>query len=238
MQDLINFQDNYVQFDFQNKPGQKIKIIGTFDDPYFCGKDVCAILEYSNVKDALQKHVKSKYKKDLQTIIEEVVRANPDTIIGKIPSSKLSYNEGKAVYLSKDGLVALLTKSRTLASYHASKVISDKLGLNLKYVFNVSKQQQTMDIIRAAFQSIVCFPEYKVGPYRIDLYFLDLKVAVECNEYGHVDRDQQYEHEREQFIKNKLGCIFVRYNPDSPCFNVGNVIHEIGKIYMIYITRQ
>ena len=221
----------------RNKPGQQIKIVGTFDDPYFCGKDVCTILEYSNVKKALQEHVKPKHKKDLKTIIDELVRANPDTIIG-IPNLKPSYHDGKAVYLSKDGLVALLTKSRTLASCHASKVISDKLGLNLKYVFNVSKQQQTLDIIRAAFQSIACFSEYKVGPYRIDLYFLDLKVAVECDENGHIGRDQQHEQDREQFIKNKLGCIFVRYNPDSPCFNVGNVIHEIGKIYMIYITRQ
>jgi hypothetical protein len=27
MQDLINFQDNYVSFDFENKPGQKISNI-------------------------------------------------------------------------------------------------------------------------------------------------------------------------------------------------------------------
>ncbi len=238
MKSLIKFENNNVSFDFETKPGQKLKIVGTFDDPYFCGKDVCAILEYKDVKQALQKNVKPKHKKDLQTIMEELNGANPDTIIGGILSSKLSYNDGKAVYLSKDGLVALLTKSRTLAAYHKSQAISDKLGLNLKHVFNVSKQQQTLDIIRAAFQSITCFPEYKCGTYRIDLYFPDLKVAVECDEYGHVDRDQQHEQDREQFIKNKLSCIFVRYNPDSPCFNVGNVIHEIGKIYMIYITRQ
>lgn len=63
MQDLINFQDNYVTFDFQNKPGQKIKIVFTYDDPYFYGKDVC-------VRVALQDHVKTKHKKDLQTICE------------------------------------------------------------------------------------------------------------------------------------------------------------------------
>ena len=54
MQDLINFQDNYVSFDFENKPGQKTKIVGTYDDPYFCGKDVCAILEYIDIKQALK----------------------------------------------------------------------------------------------------------------------------------------------------------------------------------------
>ena len=42
MQSLIKFENNHVSFDFQNKPGQKIKIVGTYDEPYFCGKDVCA----------------------------------------------------------------------------------------------------------------------------------------------------------------------------------------------------
>jgi len=113
MQDLINFQDNYVQFDFQNKPVQKIKIIGTFDDPYFCGKDVCAILEYSSARKALQDHVKPKHKKDLQTIIDEVSTVSvPTPKIGS-PSIKPSYNDGKAVYVSEPGLYALIMKSRT-----------------------------------------------------------------------------------------------------------------------------
>jgi prophage antirepressor-like protein len=113
MQSLINFQDNCVQFDFQNKPGQKIKIVGTFDDPYFCGIDVCTILEYTNVKKALQNHVKPKHKKDLKTIVEEVGPKTGPTSIIEIPSSKLSYNDGKAIYINEPGLYALIMKSRT-----------------------------------------------------------------------------------------------------------------------------
>ena len=113
MQDLINFQDNYVQFDFQNKPGQKIKIVGTYDDPYFCGKDVCAILGYKSAKVALQEHVKPKYKKDLQTIIDEVGSVSLPTPKIGIPSIKPSYNDGKVVYINEPGLYALIMKSRT-----------------------------------------------------------------------------------------------------------------------------
>lgn len=109
MQSLINFQDNYVTFDFETKPGQKIKIIGTYDDPYFCGKDVCAILEYSSAKVALQEHVKPKYKKDLQTIIKEVGSETLPTSMVGIPT----YNEGKAIYINEPGLYALIMKSRT-----------------------------------------------------------------------------------------------------------------------------
>jgi len=113
MQSLINFQDNCVQFDFQNKPGQKIKIVGTFDDPYFCGIDVCTILEYKSARKALQDHVKLKHKKDLQTIIDEVSTVSVLTSIIGIPSSKLSYNDGKAIYINEPGLYALIMKSRT-----------------------------------------------------------------------------------------------------------------------------
>jgi very-short-patch-repair endonuclease len=50
----------------------------------------------------------------------------------------------------------------------------------------------TLDIIRAAFKTLTCIPKYKVDTYRIDLYFPDLKVAVEYDEYHHINRDQQY----------------------------------------------
>jgi len=111
MQDLINFQDNYVQFDFQNKPGQKIKIVGTFDDPYFCGKDVCTILEHKDVKRSLFK-LDPDYKKDLQTIIDEVVEAGSTTSICVV-NFNISYNDGKAVYINEPGLYALIMKSKT-----------------------------------------------------------------------------------------------------------------------------
>ena len=112
MLDLIKFENNYVAFDFENKPGQKIKIVGTYDDPYFCGKDVCDILEYKNVKDALHKNVKSKYKKDLKTIIDEVVCAAHTTSLIGIPDGNLSHNDGRAVYISEPGLYSLIMRSR------------------------------------------------------------------------------------------------------------------------------
>ena len=112
MQSLIKFENNHVTFDFETKPGQKIKIVGTFDDPYFCGKDVCAILEHKSIKQSLFE-LDSDYKKDLQTIVEEVVRDHLTTPKIEIPSSKLSYNEGKAVYINEPGLYALIMKSKT-----------------------------------------------------------------------------------------------------------------------------
>ena len=113
MQSLIKFENNHVFFDFETKPNQKIKIIGSYDDPYFCGKDICTILEYFDIKQALQKNVKPKHKKNLQTIIDEVDVCQTSTSTIGIPSSKPSYNEGKSVYVSEPGLYSLIMKSRT-----------------------------------------------------------------------------------------------------------------------------
>ena len=51
---------DYVTFDVGEKKQQRVKIVGTFKQPYFCGKDVCEILGYVDVYQALHKHVKPK----------------------------------------------------------------------------------------------------------------------------------------------------------------------------------
>jgi prophage antirepressor-like protein len=51
-------------FDIEGNPG-RVRVVGTCSNPWFCGKDVCEILGYSDKKKALQQHVKSKYKRSL-----------------------------------------------------------------------------------------------------------------------------------------------------------------------------
>lgn len=47
-----------------------VRLAGTTEEPYFCGKDVCDVLGYSNDQKALYNNVKSKYKMDLKSLIE------------------------------------------------------------------------------------------------------------------------------------------------------------------------
>jgi len=55
MQQLVNMSGDYISFDIEGKKDQRIKIVGAFDDPYFCGIDVCTILEHKDVKRSLFK---------------------------------------------------------------------------------------------------------------------------------------------------------------------------------------
>jgi prophage antirepressor-like protein len=126
MQSLIKFENNYVSFDFESKPNQKIKIIGSYDNPYFCGKDVCTILEHKDIQRTLF-DLDPDYKKNLQTIIEEVDGRSPCTSTIGIPSLKPSYNEGKAIYINEPGLYALIMKSKTQFSKTFQKFVYEQI---------------------------------------------------------------------------------------------------------------
>ena len=69
--------------------------------------------------------------------------------------------------------------------------------------------------------------QFRVGKYRVDLYFPDLRLAVSCNEFNHEEYDKSDEIERKQFIKEQLTCTFIEFNPYDETFNVHDVIRRI-----------
>ena len=56
----------------------------TDNEEWFCGRDVCLVLGFSNIKDTLLKNVKEAYKSSLSSIYESCM----------IPTSN---NEGRAM---------------------------------------------------------------------------------------------------------------------------------------------
>ena len=134
-------------------------------------------------------------------------------------------------YTNKDGLEELIVKSKKMPT--KINDIAKAFDLKLNY-FNplyttkiLSKEQSTLDNIIKAFKNEKHILQHKVGKYKIDLYFIDNKLAIECDEHGHNDRNPEYEQQRENFITNKLNCKFVRYNPDDLNFDIFNVINQI-----------
>lgn len=43
-----------------NEKDHQIKLAGTVDDPYFCGKDICGVLMYKDPKMALHRMLTTK----------------------------------------------------------------------------------------------------------------------------------------------------------------------------------
>jgi very-short-patch-repair endonuclease len=221
----MDLSGDFVTIDVGEKKNQKIKIVGTYEDPYFCGKDVCEILEYKYIKQALREHVKEKHKKDLRLLSNEV---------GGIPNSfgsnnlkNLTYHSGKAVYISKEGLISLLLRSKRANAPLVAEKLSDALGLDIKMFLVASKEQNTIGSLIQSFSHLKPRQQFSIGKYRIDLYFPNQKVAVECDEKGHTDRDPIYEQQREEFIREQLNCKFFRFNPDCKTFNIFTTIQKL-----------
>jgi very-short-patch-repair endonuclease len=105
-------------------------------------------------------------------------------------------------------------------------------GSEVKYINRVlNLEQSTIGFIYDCFKKTFSVKkQYRVLTYFIDLYFIDENIAIECDENNHKDRDEKYETDRELSIINKLGCKFIRFNPNDPKFNLSNIISKIIEI--------
>ena len=105
-----------------------------------------------------------------------------------------------------------------------------KLGFN-QYDITLTKELlKSIIVLKSiidAFEGETMQTQYGVLGYKIDLYLHDYKLAIEANEKGHKDRNINHEIERQEAIKEKLGCELIRINPDEENFNIFKSINQI-----------
>ena len=90
-----------------------------------------------------------------------------------------------------------------------------------------SKEQDALRKIMQTFNGEEMIQQFSVGKYRIGLYFPKYKLAIECDEFHHRDRDIGYEVERQKYIEKLLNCTFLRFNPDAKDFCILEVVDKI-----------
>ena len=133
-------------------------------------------------------------------------------------------------YINEEGMHELVLKSTMSNATDFAK----QLGINIVDNKYLSKERETLSYILTAFKGQEMKEQYTVDGYRIDLYFPIHKLSIECDEFGHKYRDIGYEVTRQNHIETKLGCTFIRYNPDAKNFDIFSVINCIMK----YIYKQ
>lgn len=186
--------------------GRQVRTLNVENEPMFVGKDVADILGYKNGSRDVNAHVESNNKKMI-----------------KINTSGQSR---EMTIINESGLYSLILGSRLPKAISLGKA----LGLNLRNNFIKCDEAQTLYAIEKAIDGLYRYkPQYPCGAYRIDLYLPEYKIAIECDELGHADRDKEYEDMRQKYIEKRLGCSFVRYNPDSKKFNIFYVINKVLK---------
>ena len=122
--------------------------------------------------------------------------------------------------LEEEGVLQLVSSSRLPNALQLAKQMGVK-------IMNCTLEQQFISVIESSFLDLKPIRQFSVGCYRVDLYLSIPNIAVECDEKGHLHYSCEKERERERKIFNALNCTFVRFNPDSPNFNIGNVIRKI-----------
>ena len=85
-------------------------------------------------------------------------------------------------------LKEIVTKSRKLQALELAK----PLVINIHKQKFLPKEQETISIIMQVFKGLKMIDQYTIDNYRIDLYFPKHKLAIECDEFDHADRDIEY----------------------------------------------
>jgi hypothetical protein len=131
---------------------------------------------------------------------------------------------GTTCYIKKSGSIKILQKSR---SEKARKYLRTQ-GMNIP----LKAERQYLDIIENAVQEFDNPIKKKVveidnNKFEIDLYLEKSKLAVECDEQDHAYKNPTEESSRQEAIEKKLGCKFLRFDPDELDFNIGKIINII-----------
>jgi very-short-patch-repair endonuclease len=190
----------------------RIRIIQDGKHPLFCAKDIASILGHSNLRRKI-----SNIRDIDKTCVVCDTKGGPQ----------------KLTFISLSALKQIVCTSRKTASID----ISTALGI-IGHERVVSVETTTLHQIQTSFASFNTTSQYKVGQYFIDLYFEDYKIAVECDEHHHVSlRHQKEDEQRQKTIEESLGCIFIRYNPQSIGFSIFNIISKINDAIVSFIRN-
>lgn len=130
-------------------------------------------------------------------------------------------NYNNYTFLNKKGLISYLSANGN----QNSLFILDKLGVDFVPVFK-TEETEYIEIISNAFKHLKPVREYSLDHIRIDLYFPDHKLAIECNERNHCGYNPVIEKLRSDYIKTNNIKLIV-FNPHEKNFNIGNTINEI-----------
>jgi very-short-patch-repair endonuclease len=178
------------------------------------------LLHLSKKKDNLVHHLKKNYKENVHYIIA-------NSVIKNLDKKEQRGGHNKIIYMLSEEAFELLKNSFNLRNRYIVN-LSD----NVKCINSIGMciESQTIGFIENAYSGALNVKrQYIFGKYRADLYFIDHKLVIECDENNHDDRDPTEEKVRENYITS-LGNTIIRFNPNESEFDLSNVMRNINVI--------
>jgi len=178
-------------------------------------KDLDELLYIAGKKVNLTRHLQKNYRENVHYITQKIIK-------------KGNGGQNKKIFLLTETAFELLKNSYNLRNRYIVNVSDTVKTVNI----GMCVENQTIGFIENSFKGVIeCKRQYIIGIYRIDLYFPDYHLAVECDENNHADRDPSKEKIREDYILSQ-GNKLIRYNPNTSEFDLSNVLREIHKVIL------
>ena len=177
------------------------------------------LLYLATSKDKLASNLKKNYKENIHYISKKYEKNKDDTV-------KKNGGQNKIDYFLTENAFELLQNSYNLRNRYLVDVTNNVKQVNVCMCI----ENQTIGFIENAYKNILYVKrQYKIGKYKADLYFIDYKLVIECDEFNHEDRDPIKEKLRDEYMIS-LGNKIIRYNPNQNTFDLSNVLNEINAI--------
>lgn len=175
---------------------------------------------FDSQKVRLVEFLKNNFKENIHYII---TKAHVHKKLGNGGHNKINYLLTEETY-------NLVKNSFNLKHRYLTKINDNCNHINLL----MSLENQTIGFIENCFKGIYPLKRQKIfGSYKVDLYFFDFDLIIECDENNHNDRNQIYEMDRELFLLSNKKNI-IRYDPNHKKFELSIIIREILKFIKNY----
>lgn len=139
---------------------------------------------------------------------------------------KVDTNGGQQsmTYISCDAFIRFMTMSRNPNSIE----LASRLNINVVTRYYTSFETDIIKCILTTFDGTIMIPQYRCLQYRIDLYFPEYCLALECDENRHnSESNQLLDIGRQKDIQQVLGCRFIRFQPQKRGFNLFELLNSI-----------
>lgn len=191
------------EIDISNKIKSKYNcnIITSNVEPYTLYKcsDIGNILQLRNIRSSLNNHER--------VIIITDSNGGPQ----------------KSIFLTYKGLVKLLINSRKPNVIEFCK----NIDLQTNTIYYACIESDILKCILTTFTPNIMIEQYSIGKYKIDLYFPEKKIAIECDEKHDTKLIKENDIIRQLYIEEKLKCKFIRFKPYDKNFNLFKLLNEI-----------
>lgn len=118
---------------------RSVRMVGTPNSPWFCGKDVAVILGYKNISDTIRRHVDIDDKTTFEAIFEGSDFTTPQ-------NNRLS----KTTYINESGLYSLILRSKLKTAKKFKKWVTSEVLPSIRksgqYKINQEMEQMRLQI--------------------------------------------------------------------------------------------